>query len=142
MVGMFGRSHALLSGHTRLRMAVLVTAGLLALAVPVAPVVAADTPASMIDDPACGTEFGACFDPSFVSIAAGDTVTWTNNSANPFGHTATSDTPMDWDTGILMTGQSATITFPTAGIFPYHCAIHPDMVGTVEVVAAQASAAH
>jgi plastocyanin len=25
------------------------------------------------------------------------------------------------------------MTFPNAGTFPYHCAIHPGMVGTVTV---------
>jgi plastocyanin len=53
-----------------------------------------------------------------------------------FGHSATSDDPMGWDTGILASGASATITFPTAGTFPYHCSIHPDMLGTVDVAPA------
>ena len=116
-------------------MASLGTAAVLALAaLPVPPVLAADNPASMIDDPTCGTFSGACFDPDPITILVGDTVTWTNNSANPFGHSATSDA-MAWDTGVLMMGASGTITFATAGTFPYHCSIHPDMVGTVEVLA-------
>jgi plastocyanin len=100
------------------------------------PAFAADTPASIIDDPLCGTFSGSCFDPDIVSIVAGDTVTWTNLSTNMFGHSATSDDPMGWDTGILASGASATITFPTAGTFPYHCSIHPDMLGTVDVAPA------
>lgn len=113
-------------------MAVLVTAGLLALTVPVAPVVAADFPAAMIDDPACATFSGACFDPDPITIMENDTVTWANNSA--LAHTATAD-DLSWDTGQLDPGMSGTITFLTAGIFPYHCTFHADMVGTVEVVA-------
>jgi plastocyanin len=115
-------------------MAVLATAALLALAVPVAPVVAADFPAAMIDDPACGTFSGACFDPDPITILEGDSVTWTNNSIL-LPHTATADDP-SWDTGQLDPGMSGTITFLTAGVFPYHCTFHGDMVGTVEVVAA------
>jgi MYXO-CTERM domain-containing protein len=51
-------------------------------------------------------------------------------------HTATSDTGA-WTTGnIAPGGTSAAVAFPTAGTFPYHCAIHPSMAGTVIVSAA------
>jgi len=117
-----------------LRTAVSTAVVFLALtAAPIAPAFAADTPVDIIDDPACGTLSGSCFSPDFVSIVEGDTVTWTNRSMNIFGHSATSDDPMGWDTGILPPGGVATITFPMAGTFPYHCSVHPDMVGVVDV---------
>ena len=55
-------------------------------------------------------------------------------------HTATSDTGA-WDTGNLDPGAtSSAVSFPTAGTFPYHCAIHPSMVGSVVVSAAAPAA--
>jgi hypothetical protein len=54
-----------------------------------------------------------------------------NSTAVP--HTATSDTVGGWDTGIVNGSSSAAVTFNTAGIYPYHCAIHPYMHGTVYV---------
>jgi plastocyanin len=75
-----------------------------------------------------------CFRPDPLQIKAGDTVTWTNNAGTT--HTATSDTGA-WDTGNLApAATSSAVSFPTAGTFPYHCAIHPSMVGSVIVTAA------
>src|ERR1043165_45112 len=65
-----------------------------------------------------------------ITINAGDTVTWTNKDGAP--HTATSDaTPAVFDSGTLNLNDSYSFTFLTAGSFPYHCAIHPFMTGTV-----------
>ncbi len=100
---------------------------------------ALDTPVS-IEPGDCGTFFGQCFVPDSITIQVGDTVTWTNNSPPIFTHTATSDDvdalgfPL-WDTGVIATGASATITFAEAGVFFYHCAIHEDQLGTINVVA-------
>ena len=81
---------------------------------------------------ATGTEsiknFAYVTDP--LTIAVGDTVTWTNNDTAP--HTATSDSPL-FDTGVLNPGDSKSFTFTTAGSFPYHCNIHAFMHGTVIV---------
>jgi plastocyanin len=76
---------------------------------------------------------GFAFSPATVSVTVGDTVTWTNSDAQ--GHTATADGGV-FDTGTIGNTQSATVTFATAGSFPYHCSIHPDMTGTVVVAAA------
>jgi len=73
---------------------------------------------------------GLFFSPNSLSITQGDTVIWTNNHSLP--HTATSDAFL-WDTGTLTTGQSASVVFNTAGVFPYHCAFHPMMMGTITV---------
>ena len=70
------------------------------------------------------------FGPQSVEIAVGTTVTWTNDDQAP--HTATSlDGAFDTDT--IEPGQSATLTFDTAGSFDYQCAFHPNMTGTVIV---------
>jgi len=76
---------------------------------------------------------GFSFSPGSVTVAVGDTVTWTNSDAQ--AHTATADDG-SWDTGTLGNGASGTITFSSAGTFAYECSIHPEMTGTVTVQAA------
>ena len=94
---------------------------------------AASTPARIVDCP--GTP-PWCFSPNPIQITVGSTVTWTNATGPT--HTATSDAGA-WTTGSIAPGTtSAAVTFPTAGTFPYHCAIHPSMTGTVIVSAAAA----
>lgn len=70
---------------------------------------------------------GFTFSPRTVTVNVGDTVTWTNSDAQ--AHTATSGSA--WNTGDIAGGESASITFQTAGTFDYICAIHPTMTGTV-----------
>jgi plastocyanin len=70
------------------------------------------------------------FSPAYVVVPAGGTVTWYNAGGAP--HTATSDWGT-FDSGYLAPGGGASVTFWSAGVFSYHCAIHPGMVGTVEV---------
>ena len=76
---------------------------------------------------------GFSYSPGSVTVAVGDTVTWTNSDAQ--AHTATAD-DASWDSGSIGNGASGTVTFSTAGTFPYHCSIHPEMTGTVTVQAA------
>src|SRR5256714_15259786 len=95
---------------------------------------AANAPARIV---ACPGPASWCFSPNPIQITTGSTVTWTNNTGPR--HTATSDTGA-WTTGSIGPGgTSAAVAFPTAGTFPYHCAIHPSMTGTVIVSAAAAS---
>ena len=70
------------------------------------------------------------FSPGTVTISVGEAVTWTNNGDAP--HTTTADGGA-WDSGTLNPGQSFTHGFAAAGSFPYHCNIHPNMVGTITV---------
>ena len=76
---------------------------------------------------------GSSYSPANVTVAVGDTVTWTNS--DQISHTATADGG-SFDTGPLGNGASASATFANAGTFAYHCLIHPDMTGTVVVEAA------
>src|SRR3989440_1951842 len=95
---------------------------------------AANAPAQIVD---CSGAAPWCFSPDPIRVTAGSTVTWMNNTAPR--HTATSDTGA-WTTGSIGPGgTSAAVAFPTAGTFPYHCAIHPSMTGTVIVSAAAAT---
>ena len=70
------------------------------------------------------------FNPAEVSVAVGATVSWVN--ADSVAHTSTSDS-IGWNSGAIAPGRQFSATFPTAGTFPYHCAIHPGMVGSVIV---------
>ena len=70
------------------------------------------------------------YNPNPVTIARGGTVTWVNNDTIP--HTSTSDSGA-WNSGNLAAGASFSMTFPNSGSYPYHCTLHPGMVGTVTV---------
>ena len=70
------------------------------------------------------------FSPQVDTISAGDSVQWTNNGV--VTHTSTSNT-LVWNSGNLAPGQSFTFQFNTPGSFPYHCAIHTFMTGTIVV---------
>ncbi len=68
--------------------------------------------------------------PEAITVAAGDTVTWTNSDEAP--HTATADDEA-FDTGDLDLGDEGEITFDEPGSYPYYCRFHAFMRGTVEV---------
>lgn len=72
----------------------------------------------------------SAYNPNPINISRGTTITWVNNDTAP--HDATSDS-RSWNTGTIGPGGSASVTFETAGTFPYHCTIHPNMIGTVNV---------
>ena len=63
-------------------------------------------------------------------VKVGTTVTWSNQDGTQ--HTTTSNSGI-WGSKILNPGNSFSFTFATAGVFPYHCEIHP-MQGTIQVV--------
>lgn len=73
------------------------------------------------------------YDPDPVTIEEGGKVIWQNEDSAP--HTATADDG-SFDTGTLEEGKLKSETFKEAGTYSYICSIHPDMTGTVEVVAA------
>jgi plastocyanin len=82
------------------------------------------------------TDFTFAFSPSTVVITAGTTVAWMNNTGST--HTSTSDitgTVTSWDSLGIAPGGVFTQTFTTPGAYTYHCAIHPNMMGSVTVIA-------
>jgi plastocyanin len=84
------------------------------------------------------------FTPEDVTIKMGGTVTWRHNDGDN-RHTVTSDDAA-WDShpscaspvtplsDCMDNGDTFDQTFPTIGTFSYHCKIHPDMTGVVNVV--------
>ena len=69
--------------------------------------------------------------PNTVTIKVGDSVNWVNDDNIP--HTSTSNNGTAFSSGIINPGSSFRATFNTAGSFPYHCTLHPGMIGTVTV---------
>lgn len=71
---------------------------------------------------------GFAFSPATLTVAAGDTIVFTNMDSAP--HTATANDG-SFDTGRLGNGDSAEITIAAAGTMDYICAFHPSMKGQV-----------
>jgi plastocyanin len=74
---------------------------------------------------------GFKYAPGSLTVKAGTTVIWTNKDAST--HTVTSDNGAFTSSGNLATNDTYSFIFTTAGSFPYHCAIHPSMKGTIVV---------
>jgi plastocyanin len=68
--------------------------------------------------------------PNPVNVAVGATVRWMNNDTTT--HTSTANGGA-WSSGAIAPGGSFSMTFQSAGAYPYRCTIHPNMVGTVNV---------
>jgi plastocyanin len=73
---------------------------------------------------------GLRFEPADVTVAVGDTVTWTHDGGLPHTVTATDGA---FDSGELGNGDTFEFTTEEAGTLDYVCSIHPDMTGTVTV---------
>ena len=76
------------------------------------------------------------FHPDSIAVPVGATVTWVNcEDAGVEAHTTTSDTTGIWDSPLLIPGARFSRSFPTSGVFPYHCIPHLDlgMVGKLVV---------
>ena len=80
---------------------------------------------------------GTAFSPLVDTVAAGSTVTWTNQDG--FLHTVTyaSGPGATYDSGNIAYGGAYTHTFATAGTYGYYCKIHgtptTGMRGTIVV---------
>jgi plastocyanin len=70
------------------------------------------------------------FGPMTLTVAAGTTVTWTNNDDVP--HTVVSDDKTTFRSKALDTGDKFSYTFTKPGKYSYFCSVHPKM--TAEVV--------
>ena len=71
------------------------------------------------------------YDPDPVRVQAGGKVIWLNEDS--VAHTATADDGT-FDTGEIDEGKLKSETFKQPGVYTYHCEIHPQMHGTIEVV--------
>lgn len=70
------------------------------------------------------------YNPRIISIPRSATVTWLND--DQVDHTAT-DKNAAWDSTIIHSEESETLTFNTPGTYNYYCTIHPYMTATLTV---------
>jgi plastocyanin len=93
---------------------------------------------------------GTSFQPATITVAVGDTVTWTTTQSIGQQHSVTSGKPgaadagKEFDSGIGLenNGDSFPFTFQKAGTYDYFCQVHPtQMTGQIVVTAAGGSAA-
>jgi plastocyanin len=94
---------------------------------------------------ASSTPSGYWYDQPSIKIKVGTTVTWVNMSGA--AHTVTSGQPGapdgKFDSGMANllephnqgAASAYAFTFKTPGSYPYFCALHPAMIGLVQVVA-------
>ncbi len=75
------------------------------------------------------------YSPQNVTVSAGTTVIWTSLDDDP--HTVTHGAPTApgnaFASALLNNGESFPFRFAAPGSFPYFCAIHVDMRGTITV---------
>lgn len=72
------------------------------------------------------------FDPSEIKVPVNTIVTWSNDDY--IDHTITADDVVRlFDSGPISPDDTFDNTFDSAGIFGYHCSIHPFMRGIVMV---------
>ena len=107
-------------------------------AAPAASAGPAGTPLSILEG--SSVQGSPDFDPDTLTVKKGDKITVTNKDTLP--HTVTSGaSPSDpnsakqFDTSIIEAGATAEIetTNMAAGDYPFHCAVHPYMMGKIVV---------
>jgi plastocyanin len=74
---------------------------------------------------------GIKFNPTTVTVKAGETVTWTNDDS--VGHDVTGPGFKSGAAGGLAQGATFQHKFPKKGTYAYVCSVHPGMKGTVKV---------
>ena len=91
---------------------------------------------TVITVPQDADDLGAgAYSPNPASVSGDSTITWNNIDDSP--HTATADDG-SFDTGIINGGSSGSaLISSTTGTrtIPYHCNVHPEMRGTLQVIA-------
>ncbi|MFD1537088.1 outer membrane protein assembly factor BamB family protein [Nonomuraea guangzhouensis] len=83
--------------------------------------------------PAENTVAQNAMSPQHLRVPKGTAVTFTNPADNAFAHAAVSFFEYEFDSGVLMPGQSFTHTFATPGEYFYNDAIFPQNTGKIVV---------
>jgi plastocyanin len=95
-----------------------------------APTPSAAAAATITIETSARTLGTAAFVPNPVNVSQGGVITWSNTDSTT--HDMVSDTGV-WDSGRIAPNGSFNFTFAAKGSYPYHCSIHPSMIGTVVV---------
>src|SRR6202140_3761789 len=72
------------------------------------------------------------FTPNDMTVKVGQSIEWDWQGPN-VAHTVTSDDGFTFDSCLQNKGYKFVVTFNQAGKIPYHCTIHPLMIGTITV---------
>ncbi len=74
------------------------------------------------------------FQPAELTIKAGGTVTWVNKEKRT-SHSVVLPAAQGGESERFFPDESWTYRFEKPGTYPYHCGPHPEMVGTITVIA-------
>jgi len=66
-----------------------------------------------------------------VSAKVGDVITWTNSDSVP--HKVALDDGSCAMSANVTSGSPKSLVFSKAGTYPFHCAVHPSMKGTITI---------
>ncbi len=89
---------------------------------------------SILDDNVCTTNSAACkYNPALYNAHVGDKVTWKNNGGVSHTVTFTDASPPTPTDQTVLSGNSVSVTFNTAGAYHYYCTIHTWMKANVTV---------
>jgi len=85
--------------------------------------------------PGC-EEVDLCYDPSFVTTFVGSEIIWRNDDSAV--HTVTSGIIQsgpdgNFDSGLILAGETFSYRFNDAGEYSYYCMMHPWATGSVSV---------
>jgi plastocyanin len=72
------------------------------------------------------------FTPNNMTVKVGQSIEWDWQDPS-VAHTVTSDDGSTFDSCLQNKGYKFVVTFSQAGKIPYHCTIHPLMIGTITV---------
>jgi amicyanin len=86
--------------------------------------------AAIASAPAAVTIDNFAFNAPAITVAAGTTVTWSNNDDIP--HTVRA-VDGSFHSAAMDSGDHYSFTFTKPGVYSYFCSIHPKMVGKVIV---------
>lgn len=90
----------------------------------------ADTSAEILDYPLDFVDWG--FAPTQIVISPNNWVTWSNAGTESHSVVATEGA---FNSGELYPSEGFSWFFSEPGLYAYFCDLHPNMVGTVEVLA-------
>jgi plastocyanin len=71
------------------------------------------------------------FSPDTMTVKVGSKVTWTNEDSAT--HTVVSDDGKTFQSRGIAQNATYSFTFTSAGTFPYHCSVHPQMTAKIIV---------
>jgi plastocyanin len=104
---------------------ILTVLSVLAVLVSAQTAFAADATVSVVD---------GAFQPATIRVKLTGSVEWGFAATNRAEHSSTENSGLGiWDSGLHGPGTAFEFVFSVSGTFPYHCILHAEMVGTVQV---------